>query len=400
VSGRILWVATADARGHVMRAQLLSRALAREGVAIDVVTTSDEGARFLAAFGVQADVLSRHYRVEFDGRHNMARLRTDARIARYVLDPSRMRLDVRWLAARAAGVDLVVNDSNHPALLFAPMLERTRHLRVVHVYGRNLRRALAGNFEGRAPRAVSRAHAAVVERLLARGFARIEHTLAVRARGEHDDAGRGDFFLPPVVAAPTRAAAEVRAALHVGAFERLAVIYLNPHFRDAAVASALESELGRAGFKLHAIGEGYARRAGWLPHDPSLADAIGAADLFVSGAGMGALAQARAFNVPFLSIVADQPEQVHNLAFLRGAAHPFEIVRGLAKGEPLAERLRVALARLTRPPGAALVRASATDTLADTHAAWLRVLTRLIARAQRRPVDGEMRAEERRWQAA
>src|SRR5262249_47483615 len=232
---RILWLATADARGHLMRGQLLARRLAGNGIEVDLVTTSDEGARFLAAFGMRSEVMSRDYRVEFDARHNMARLRTDVRIARYLA--AQMRRDLRWLAARAARADLVVNDSNHPALLFAPLFKLTRKLPVVHIYGRNLRRARLENFEGRAPRVFVSTYARVVEALLAKGFARIEHTFTASLDGETD--GKGNYWLPPVIAMASRSADEARAELGIAPSDRLAVVYLNPHFRDPEIADAI-----------------------------------------------------------------------------------------------------------------------------------------------------------------
>ena len=51
---RILYLATADARGHLMRAQLLSRALIERGAEVRVLTTSDEGATYLGEFGIAA----------------------------------------------------------------------------------------------------------------------------------------------------------------------------------------------------------------------------------------------------------------------------------------------------------------------------------------------------------
>lgn len=75
---RIVYLATADARGHLMRAQLLVHALRRAGAEVDVLTTSDAGQRFLAGFGIEAAILSRHYAVQFDTRQNMLRRATAA----------------------------------------------------------------------------------------------------------------------------------------------------------------------------------------------------------------------------------------------------------------------------------------------------------------------------------
>ena len=81
---RIVYLATADARGHLMRAQLLVHALHAAGAQVDVLTTSDAGQAFLAAFDIDAAVLSRHYAVQFDERQNMLRDATDRNVAHYV----------------------------------------------------------------------------------------------------------------------------------------------------------------------------------------------------------------------------------------------------------------------------------------------------------------------------
>ena len=79
-SGRILYLALADARGHLMRAHLLSRTLA-EDFDVQVVTTAEEGVRFLSRLGTPSSVLSEHFRVEFNARHDMSRARTDRQAA-------------------------------------------------------------------------------------------------------------------------------------------------------------------------------------------------------------------------------------------------------------------------------------------------------------------------------
>src|SRR4051812_14723621 len=104
MSPRILWLAPADARGHLMRGQLLARALGALDVEVDSVTTSAAGQDFFGAFGVRATVLSPHYHVEFDACQNMQRLRTEWRLFRYFTSRSRFRRDLAWLAARAHGV--------------------------------------------------------------------------------------------------------------------------------------------------------------------------------------------------------------------------------------------------------------------------------------------------------
>lgn len=368
--GRILWLAAADARGHLMRAHLMRGLLAREGVRVDVVTTSDEGRAFLAALGTPARVLSREYHVSFDARQNMARRRTEACVARYFARPDGFLRDLATIEAAAREADLVVNDF-HPLLLAAPVFAR---LRVVHVFGENLWRAIERNFEGRLPRGLERLYAAAMRALRARAFAEVEHSLAAPEGG----LGARLFRLPPIVPAPRIGRAEVRAALGLAQGERLAAVYLNPHFRDPGLAAALERALAEARFRVHAVGEGYAARPGWLARDARLADAVAAADLFVSTPGMGAVGQACVHGVPLLAIATDQPEQAWNLAALEAARGThFETVP--LEGEPLGPRLGAAIARLAADApeprdGAARV--------AEIHRRWAETFLALLARAR------------------
>jgi hypothetical protein len=168
----------------------------------------------------------------------------------------------------------------------------------------------------------------------------------------------------------------VRAALGVGAGARLAVVYLNPHFRDPRLAGALERALD--GFVQHRVGEGYARRPGWLACDPRLADAVAAADVLISAAGTGALAQARLFGTPLVALATDQPEQAGNLAELAGRLPHLRRVEAGTGDSALAARVRAAVAELALAPDAALGRPDPTARVAALHAAWTDRFVRLV----------------------
>lgn len=116
MSLKILYLATADARGHLMRAQILVHALRDSGAEVEVLTTSDAGVQFLAQFGVQSQMLSPHYAVQFDTEQNMQRKATDRNVAHYVFRPSRMLTDIRKLAKKLRGFDLIINDSFQPCI--------------------------------------------------------------------------------------------------------------------------------------------------------------------------------------------------------------------------------------------------------------------------------------------
>lgn len=297
---RIVWLAVAEGRGHLMRAQLAARLLAPEGVDVDIVTTSEAGVAFAAAFGLRSTLLSDSYRLIYDDRQNIARLRTRAMAIGYLASPARCLRDLAWLDGYAHDAHLIVNDSFHPALLAASLAGTRLARRTVHVHGENTRRAVEDSVGAGPMRAL-------IRRALARSQ-RIEIALGART------IGHGITTLPPLLPAPRERAA-VRAELGVPAGKRLAVVYLNPYFKDPALADAIEA--ATSGCHVHAVGEGYAGR--WRARDAALGDAVGAADVFISAAGSGAVALARATGVPMIALVTDQPEQRRNVASDDGA---------------------------------------------------------------------------------
>ena len=321
---RIVYLATADARGHLMRAQLLAHALQATGAQVQVLTTSDEGARFLAGFGIDAPVLSRHYAVQFDTQQNMLRRETDRNVAHYVFRPERMLRDIVRLRAWMRDADLVVNDSFHPALLFMGWMPFWRR-KVVHVYGASLRRALESNFSGRMPGVVARVFGRIVAWQIERSRARIEHDFAY---AEPQPDGRGGHRLATpvaVVAATNDAMPEERDAPRVA-------VYLNPHFEDTALADGLEQGLAAAGLPAHLVGEGYAQRAHWHAQDEQWVEVAARSAFIVSAPGMAALSIAAVYGKPILLLLTDQPEQAMNAgrAAQLGLVHRTVVWRGHA----------------------------------------------------------------------
>jgi hypothetical protein len=249
-----------------MRAQLLAHALRAAGAQVQVLTTSDEGARFLAGFDIDAPVLSRHYAVQFDTQQNMLRRETDRNVAHYMFRPERMLRDVWRLRARFREADLVVNDSFHPALLLMGWLPFWRR-KVVHVYGASLRRALETNFKGRMPGAIAKLFGGIVAWQIDRSLARIEHDFAY-GEPQHDGHGRHRLATPVAV---------IDAVDHSDAAQRAAAVYLNPHFQEPAALACARRALDRGGGaqRVHRFGAGHggAVYRGGLPKtDPAAVD--------------------------------------------------------------------------------------------------------------------------------
>jgi hypothetical protein len=363
----LLWLAAADARGHLMRAHLVRAALAPRGVAVRIVTTSHAGRAFLAALGTPSELLSTGYAVAFDGGQNIDRAATDACVLRYLVSREHAARDLGRLRALARGADLVVNDF-HPLPLVAP---RRLSAPVVHVVGTHLWEAIAHHFEGRAPRAVDALAASLALALRGRAFACVEHSLLPRA-------SRGAVVVPPIVAAPGRSRAQVRAALGLSPGHRLAAVYLNPHFADARLAGALEAALVRRGFRVHAVGEGYAGRPGWRAYDPAFNDVAAAADVLVSAPGMGALSAWAHFGTPLLAVRTDQPEQAANLRDLPGAnAAPYAVVDAAGADAASLDRALAHLTGVARGP-----RPEPAAVAAAVQARWADALSDLLSRAR------------------
>ncbi|CAB3967367.1 MULTISPECIES: hypothetical protein [Burkholderia] len=377
---RIVYLATADARGHLMRAQLLVHALRAAGAAVDVLTTSDAGQAFLAAFGVDSAVLSRHYAVQFDERQNMLRDATDRNVAHYVFRPTRMLRDIARLRAIVRDADLVINDSFHPALLFMGAMPGWRR-RVVHVYGGSLRRALTANFDVRLPRVLARAFARIVDWQIDSARCCIEHDFAYDAA---DDAQQSHLHcrLPtPVPVVAERPASEPAAA----------AVYLNPHFRDIALADALSAGMRDAGLASHRVGEGYAGHDGWTGVDADWATRAAHAPLIVSAPGMAALSIARVYRRPILLVQSDQPEQASNAA---RAARLHLVHRVVTwRGDAVAFRREVgqAAAELMRHPGTQAGTIAGREHARARVEAWTSRLLALRPRAQ--VADADTRCE-------
>jgi len=370
---RVVWLAVADGRGHLMRAHLMRRFLGREGVRVDVVTTSPEGARFLEAVGTPSRVLAPGFRIIYDAQQNLARQDTERLILRYLLSPRRIHSDLRNLQPLVEGADLVVNDF-HPLLLALPLFGQDPHEgRVVHLYGQNLWGALEEHLHGRAPALVDRLFQRRVRRLRSRAFGTVEHSLEV-SPGSVERRGPRAVRLAPIVPTLRARPEAVRRRLGVGRDERLATVYLNPYFRDPRLGERLERALEAHGYRLHAVGEGMTGRPGWRAYEPHLAEVIAASDLLVAAPGMGSLGQARLFGVPYLAVCTDQPEQAQNLLQLGSQAvrtfHP-TVDGDEALACSLGELVRCAQPRWHERP-------SPLAAVERLHASWVRALTDLV----------------------
>jgi hypothetical protein len=371
---RLLYLAVADGRGHLMRAHLLRRLLAGSGLAIDVVTTSAAGQAFLAGLDTPAAVLPGGFALLFDERHRLQARATERHLALYLASPRGLARDVVHLRRLAAGACLVINDSLHPAALALAAMPRLLGAPpVVNLHGDGLWRAAIHNFDRRLPDWASRAFRRTIQAADARAFGRIVHSLAPRDRFGRRD-GRNRFRLPPLLAPPRRSRAAVRETLGLRERDPLAAIYLNPHFRDLRLAAELEAELAGAGIRFVGVSEPWAGRPGWRAFDPDFGDVIAAADVFISGAGAAALEHARRTGVPLIALLGDQPEQALNLKQAQAAGIAVRAVDAATLAD-----LPEAVASVRRSP--AVPRGAAPDH-ARVCRLWSETLLSLAARTK------------------
>jgi hypothetical protein len=334
---RILYLATADARGHLMRAQLLVHALRKAGAHVEVLTTSVQGQRFLQSFGIDAEVLSSHYAVQFDSGQNMLRKATNCNVAHYVFRPGRMLRDMIRLRRKRHAVDLLINDSFHPALLFMGTLPGWRR-KVVHVYGASLKVALINNFEGLWPRVFGRVFGWIVGRQIDAARSCIEHDFAY----DIDETKAPALFRLPT---PVALADAQTTPLRDGA-----AVYLNPHFSDPHLAEALGAGIADAGLSAHLVGEGYAHLRDWLGVDPNWASRAARAQLIVSAPGMAALSIARIYQRPIILVLTDQPEQATNAARAARLALVHRVVTWRGDADDFRRQVAHAAAALSHTP--------------------------------------------------
>jgi hypothetical protein len=297
-------------------------------------------------------------------------------------------------------------------------------LRVVHLHGDNLKRTV-----------IETSQPFHVERWLAHGFGEIIHTLDAfdtsAGSTTNADFAQGRFAaaigyssesrplpgaidrrrvrVPPLVAAlsgddvrdgapkvsptlcgeeplecrvsseagrtPGRLQGTVRARLGLPASARLAAVYLNPHYCDPAIAGLVERACAERGLVLCGISEAFAGRPGWRAADASFIDVVAAADVFISGAGMGALEQARVTATPLICLLGQQDEQKKNVVE-RGLTH---VQLGHAgEDAATAEQLRQALMALPEKRAR-----TAHLEIARVHALWTKTFEHLLQEAHR-----------------
>jgi hypothetical protein len=287
---RVLYLALADGRGHLMRAHLLASALRAWGVEVQLVTTRDEGARFLEALGHDdVHTLPGGFHVPYSGPD--LDMRAAARdIRAYLSHPRRYARDIRHLAMMSRGA-LIVNDSFHPA---ATWLSMTRRRSVLFVHAEHVRRVTFA----RLPRHARRLMKVALKRAWV-----VEASL--------DPTGADQ--LQPLTAKPRRWGAPRLEG------ERRAAVYLNPNLADVARARAIRSALEAQGYEVAGVGPA---AAGLDPVNPRLVDVIADSDVLVAGPGAASCAQAVAFDIPLIALLGDQPEQRANAGVLEARGHP------------------------------------------------------------------------------
>lgn len=316
---KILYLATADARGHLMRAQLLTHHLEKQGIIVELLTTSDEGQRFFEVFGLSATIFTRSYYVEFDDQQNMQESKTNRRIARYCFFPWYMLADIMRLK-RMIGKNnyaLIINDSFHPALIHAPFLGVKN---VVHIHGETLKRSLYNNFDVNL-KFIRKMYHRYLDFFLSRAKGELVHGQAI----DQCEMIEKGWRLPNPIQAPSRSQAETYVHYKLITDRPLAIIYLNPHFQNSELILKLEALLRENNWQFIGISEYFGNRPHWQKFSDDFANLVHASDLLISAGGMAALKMAKIQHCPLIAISTNQPEQAQNLNMFKHSA-PFQIL--------------------------------------------------------------------------
>lgn len=316
----ILYLATADARGHLMRCQLLSHQLQSAGHQVTVLTTSQAGIDFLAHFKIKATIFTTFYYVEFDSQQNMKALATDWRIIRYFFLPWHMLTDIIRLKKqqKKQRFDLIINDSLHPALISAPFFGIRN---IVHIHGETLLKALHNNFKDRLPNWLANGFGKAVSYFLSKAKTQLLHNQHI----SHPKKLKQGWLLPNPVQIPNRNATDTYRCYGFNITKPLALIYLNPHFQDDIFIEKLEQLLFNSNWQFVGISEYYSYRPHWQPYSNDFANLTYTADLLISAAGMAALRLAKVNSCPLLTLATAQPEQQYNLQHLQHNAPHFNL---------------------------------------------------------------------------
>lgn len=296
---KILYVAVADARGHLMKSLLVKEMMEEEGVDVDIFTTSKEGQQFIKKFGHNCEILERSYLNKYDDFQNLDIEETRKEIMSYLLNPKRFANHVLELSFLLKDYDLAVNDSFNASMLAATMF----YPKMVNVYVKNILRSLHKELNDHPilKTAFNIAHR--------RAMMNVETTIKP-INGIITKKNR--MILNPLIGMPRPIKKE----------NKLAVIYLNPLFRDERLALTITNFLNEKGYNIHAVGEGVNDKLpGWHAHDSRLCDKIAAADLVVSAPGMGVLSQVMSYRKKYIAIYSQQPEQQRNLRQLINSAN-------------------------------------------------------------------------------
>lgn len=375
----MIWFATADSQSRLIRAHIMHRRLAERGIPVYIVTTSEYGIEFLDRLGTPAGLLEVDYHIAFDERQNLDLVGTARQILRYVSDPGNILRDFDWLESLTRHALCVVNDF-HPALLIGGCL-RGGDLPLVHVHGDYQWRAMGRPFE----RPVGAWLNPVYERLLRRirhdGVAQIVERPLAGFEADWQASDRID--LPPLVPGLDEGPA-VPASDDRPEGPRLAA-YLNPRFRDPAVAGAVERAADRLDADLVGAAEQFTDRPDWQHWRPGFVGRAARADLLVAPPAIDAIGLSRTYGIPLLMVLPDQPEQQRNahryLAAADGPPRTAVELEGDADEPDLAERLSASAASLMAADNPAADR----NRVDRVQHAWSRTIATIVERLRSRP---------------
>jgi len=302
----IVYVAVAEARGHLMRASQVCQMLNGEGLKVAPMVTGPRAKEFFeAASGMEAEELSMGYTHGYGPDHSIDINQSTTNILQYTFSAQGSR-DLAAITRRMVGARVLLNDlSTTPCLAALGWMVGGPYL--INVISENTYFALVNVDKLNS----NRVKGAVGKKLLDAFFYAAKTNIINTMNPEKWFTREGVLdFVPPFTQVPERARpSECRWQGDAKGQKKLFVAYFNPEFRQKAFIGKLKETAARYDANLYLVSEYAAdwhaeladERTQIVKQDFGMATLIREADLVITAAGLA---------LPLQNYIAGTPQLI------------------------------------------------------------------------------------------
>lgn len=304
----VVYVAVAEARGHLMRASQVCQMLHQEGLHVAPMAFGRHAVAFFeGASGMQAEELSLGYTNAYGLDHSLDVTKTTSNIMNYTFSATGAR-DMAAILRRMNGARVLLNDlSTTPPMVAIAWMVGGPHL--INVISENTYYALV-NLDKLCE---NKAKGAISKKLLdAMFYAATVNFINTMDRSKWFRRDGVLYYVPPFVQTPATARpSPCRWDGPRPGARRLFVAYFNPEYRNKAFIGHLIETARRHDAFLHLVSE---HAADWhadlesdtvqiVKQDFGMATLVARADLVITAAGLALPLQAYVAGTPALIVV-------------------------------------------------------------------------------------------------